>query len=328
MFASFSDRPRLLAVLVVGAILALGLGLQLLNANPAASQTAQLIAWEVNEDPGLDPDSEAWQVARSLSLPMSGQLGLYAAGGGSITSVTASAVHYHDTLYVRLEWRDSTQDEVTTRVEDFSDAAALEFPAQSASTVPSICMGQADAGVNIWHWRADSQQSALDPNLVYTNSLVDAYPPQDDDLWYPARAVGNPIADISNGPVQTLIAQAFGTLSPATEQGARGEGQYADGKWTVVFSRPFRADDPSQAEFSAGGTTDMAVALWNGSEGDRNGQKSTSAFVTLRLGGALAGDGDGDNTAIFALAIFTFVGVAALGLALAAIGYRQSRRLT
>ncbi|MCA9825532.1 MAG: hypothetical protein KC482_03795 [Dehalococcoidia bacterium] len=321
----FATHPRATSALLVLGILLAGAVLQLLNANPAASQTAELIAREVSEDPGLDPNAAVWAKAQPIDLQLSGQIGLYSAGGGSITSARAAAVHFEGAVYLRVEWDDPTMDDVTTRVEDFTDAVALEFPAKSASTVPSVCMGQADSGVNIWHWRADTQQASFDPDVVYPNAQVDEYPSRD-DLWYPARYVGNPVATTANGPIQTLIAQAFGTLSPAGAQDVAGQGSYEGGKWAVVFSRPFAAAAEDQAEFASGTTTDMAVAIWNGSEGDRNGQKSTSTFVTLRLGSALAGGGGDNDGVIIALGLAVFFGVTALGIGLALYGYADSRR--
>jgi complex iron-sulfur molybdoenzyme family reductase subunit gamma len=317
-------RPQIGAVATVAAILALAAVLQFTNVNPAASQSATLNAPQVGDDPGLDPDSAVWEDAPALDVPLSGQLGLYSAGGGSVTSLTARAVNYEGSVYVRVEWADPTQDDSTTRVDDFADGIALEFPATAAVSVPSVCMGQADSGVNIWHWRADSEATEHDPDVVYPNAMVDAYPSKD-DLWYTARAAGNPYAQVDTGPVQTLVAQAFGTLSAAEVQDVEGHGRYADGKWAVVLKRQFAGANNDQATFSESGATDMAFAIWNGSEGDRNGQKSVSPFVTLKLSAVVLAGGDEDHTAIVLTAVGLLVGLTALGIGLAWYGYRQAQ---
>jgi hypothetical protein len=182
---------------------------------------------------------------------------------------------------VRTEWADKTSDDTSTRAEDFSDAVAVEFPAQSASSVPSVCMGQADGGVNIWQWRADSDKGVASPAEAYTNALIDSYP-SDEPVFFTARAAGNPIANSAEtGPVQTLVAQLFGTLSPASTQNAQGKGVHDDGRWAVVFSREFESADPEQAVFEVGTATDIAFAVWDGSNDERNGRKSVSGFVKL-----------------------------------------------
>ena len=317
-------RRRFITIGGVIAVLLVAGVLQLASANPAESQNAVLTAYAATQDPGLDPASSEWANAVHVQVPLTAQAGTYAAGGGSIPVVSARALHFNGVLYVRVEWDDATKDETTTKVENFSDAVAVEFPAKSATSVPSICMGQAGAGVNIWQWRADSEQGLKDPADVYTNALVDAYPSKE-DVFYTARYVGNPYAMPGLGPVQTLLAQAFGTLSPAANQDVHGKGAYNNGRWAVVFARPFGGLDTDQASFGAGVKTDMAVAVWNGSEGDRNGRKSVSPFVTLSVTSANAPSGGGTNMVLVLTAIGVLVAAAAIGLGLATYGYREGR---
>ncbi len=317
-----TGRHRTLVLAAV--ILLLGAAFQFADVNPAVSQTAALTAYRSSTDPGLDPNSSAWKNAVFVQVPLTAQAGQYFAGGGSIPVVIAKALNYGNKLYVRLEWNDDTVDDSTTRVQDFADAAAVEFPARTASTVPSICMGQADAGVNIWQWRADSQVGVKDPIGVHPNAQVDLYP-STDPLLYTARAVGNPYANPNQGPIQTLIAQTFGTLAPAAVQDVKGAGVHKDGKWAVVFTREFAAADGDQARFAVGAKTDMAVAIWNGSQQDRDGHKSVSQFITLDVTAMeVTGKPGIDRTAVV-LAAVLFFGVSGLGAGLAVYGSRESR---
>jgi complex iron-sulfur molybdoenzyme family reductase subunit gamma len=313
----FPRKTIILGALVLGSAALL----QMFDINPAASQTLALTAYESNQDPGLDPASAAWRQALPVRVPLTAQTVAYAAGGGSIPTISARALHYQDRLYIRVEWSDATRDQSTTRVQDFSDAVAVEFPAVSASSVPSICMGQADSGVNIWQWRADSQAGLKDPTATYTQALVDSYPSKD-DLWYPARASDNPYANPEAGPVQTLVAHAFGTLSPANTQDVKGNGVYENGTWAVVFERQLTGADADQATFATSGKTDVAFAAWNGSQGDRNGRKAVSQFVTLSLAGPSSVAVKGHESWTFIIAIGLLVGMTAIGIGLAAIGVR------
>ncbi len=306
---------------LVAVLLCAGL-LQLANANPAASQTLTLTAWQASEDPGLDPNHELWSRTQFVQAPLTAQAGSYAAGGGSIPVVWARALHYNNTLYVRLEWEDSTQDGSALKVEQFADAAAVEFPAKSATSVPAVCMGQADMGVNIWQWRADSLGN---PNELYANSVVDTYP-STDDLFYTARAAGNPYANPKQGPVQNLVAVAFGTLSPAATQDVQGQGAYSNGRWSVVFSRPFTGASEDLAAFTAGTSTDIAFAVWNGSEGDRNGRKSVSSFLTLNVSGAAIPEPEGSDWLVLALAAGALLVIGGGGIGLGLYGLREGKR--
>lgn len=317
-----SRRMRTLAT-AAGILVAAGT-LQFFDANPAASQTLRLTAYESGADPGLDPNHRAWSDAIAVQVPLTSQPGAYPTGGGSIPLVTAKAVHVGNRLLLRVEWQDATKDESTTRVEDFADAVALEFPSTVGTSVPAICMGQADAGVNIWHWRADSQAGLKDPTEVYTAALVDMYPSRD-TLFYTARAAGNPYADPEAGPVQTLVSKTFGTLTPAATQDVQGKGVYKDGAWAVVFERTYNGADGDQASFADGARTDMAFAVWNGSEGDRNGRKSVSQFVQLSIADSAAPGSDAANRVTILIALGLLLGLSGLGVGLATVAGRKGQ---
>ncbi len=311
-------------VLGIASVLALAAVLQFTNTNPAVSQTLYLTAYESAKDPGLDPTDGAWKDAVAVRVPLTAQRGSYAAGG-SVATVSAKALHYNDTLYVRVEWKDTSKDESTTRVEDFSDAVALEFPSKTASTVPSVCMGQADAGVNIWHWRADSDAGLRDPVEIYTAASVDGYP-STDALFYTARAAGNPYANPDLGAVQTLVSQAFGQLTTSTVQDVTGKGVWENDTWAVVFARPYTSEGPEHAGFSSGARTDVAFAVWDGSQDERNGMKAASQFITLSIAGAKAPGGGGFSATWAILGAVMLVGLSALGIGLGVYGYREGKR--
>lgn len=276
--------PRLALAAAVVAVLGVAVGLRLTETNLAAAQTPVLTAQRVDTDPGLDPSAAVWAGAPPTEVVLTAQRITFPAGG-SVPMVEARALHHDETLYVRLTWTDETLNDRSFATEDFSDAVAIEFPADAASSVPSVCMGQADAGVNIWYWRADSETgipaTAAD---AQPNALVDLYP-SEDDLFYPARAAGNPIA-LADGSVQNLVAQAFGSLAPAVDQTVTGSGAHADGAWSVVIARPFAGSTEDEASFAVGSTTDVAFAVWDGANQERNGQKSVSQFLRLELSDA------------------------------------------
>lgn len=309
------------AVIAVVAALIVAAALHVTNTNPAVSQTQNLTAIEVGQDPGLDPDAAVWDRVGSVQVPLSAQRSAYIIGGSAKT-VQAQAVQHKGRIYVRLAWDDPTNDDATVRVEDFADAAAIEFPADGAASIPSICMGQANAAVNIWHWRADSNAGLLDPTEVYTSASVDGYP-STETLFYTAREAGNPFANPDLGSVQTLVSRAFGELTTLEEQDVEGFGRHDGSGWAVVFARPFEAPTAGHAAFSTSTTMDLAFAVWDGSEDERNGRKSVSQFVTLSITGTGALGGDGTNWVAIGLAIALLLGMTAAGFGLATYGYRK-----
>lgn len=253
--------------------------LRVTDANPAMAQTQRIGAWHVDSQPVMDGFAPEWQSIVPIFLPTTSQQVAPPMGGGATERVAVRAVHWEDRLYVMLEWADGTADWASARAEDFTDAVAVQFPAEAASTVPAICMGQADQAVNIWQWRADLAHEA--PGLP-EDAYVDSYQ-FTDDLYFPAREAGNPIAQLERPGASNLLAGGFGTLEATDFGGLEGEGRHLDGRWAVVFSRPLMSQGVMQPDFDGASAMDVAVAVWDGSQDERNGIKSVSAFTQLTV---------------------------------------------
>ncbi len=318
------QRRRVQVMVLLGLALAVAAFMNSFDLDIAASQTTQLKSTGVADDPGLDPSASIWKKAGSINVPLTAQGLTYPLGGGGIKKVTLRALNTEEKLFVRVEWSDSSQDDELASLDDLSDAVALEFPAKSSVSTPSICMGQADGAVNIWHWRAVLEGTK---RPAWRESRPNGY--VDDDPWqrveprlkFPAEYVGNIIA-AGNGPVTDLTAEAFGTLSPTANQLTSGAGRWEHGRWAVVFQRDLGVSAGDEASLGRGVSTDMAVAVWDGSNGDRNGQKSVSQFVKLTVPAELelAGEDDAVGTVLL-------VGGIVIALALAgAVGYWVVRR--
>lgn len=264
------------SVLILALVL-VAVALRVTDANPALAQTQTIGAWRVTSQPSMDGSAPDWQSILPVFLPTTAQQVTPPMGGGAVERVAVRAVHWEEDLYVMLEWADSTPDYLSDRYEAFSDAAAIQFPAEAGSAVPFICMGQADQAVNLWHWRSDQQEDA--PGLP-ADGYADLYP-STDDLYFPARAAGNPLSQLDRSAVRNLVAGGFGTLT-ATDQGElEGQGLYSDGRWMVVYTRPFDASGALQPTFGGEQPIDVAFAVWDGSKGERDGIKSVSSFTQL-----------------------------------------------
>jgi complex iron-sulfur molybdoenzyme family reductase subunit gamma len=301
------------AVFVIASVL------RVADANPAIAQTPLIGAFRVTEDPGLDGTGAIWQGVPAMWLAMTPQQVTPPMGGGDVTRVAVRALNWNNQLFVMLEWADPTPDLGSARPEDYSDAVAVQFPAVAGTAVPAICMGQADQAVNIWQWRADSQQGV--PSQP-ASGYVDLYP-STDDLYYPARAAGNPMAAVS-GPVQNLVAGGFGTLTPAASQVVIGNGVYRNGAWAVVMSRSLASPDALQPDLSGASPIDTAFAVWDGGKGNRNGIKSVSVFVQMQVTNELAAGITGARSTTILVAAF---GVILAGLVIGLVlGLRRSWR--
>jgi hypothetical protein len=191
-----------------------------------------------------------------------------------------------------VEWEDGSADWSLSRQTEFPDAVAVQFPVTAGETVPAFCMGDPNAPVNIWQWKAawqaDIEQGYLDVQDSYPNIQVDLYPFEKEEAFYPARAVGNVFAQPDRStPVDNLLAGSFGTLTQAPDQVVQGTGEWHDGLWRVLFARNLTVDG-DYSQFAEGESTNTAFAVWDGTAGERDGMKSVSQFLTLDVSPEIA----------------------------------------
>jgi hypothetical protein len=257
----------------------------------ASSQAISIVARQTKEKVPLnDPLASVWDGVTPVQIPLSAQGAVVPIGGGSIRAVSVRSLTDGKRMYFRLEWDDQTKNTSAFAPQEFRDAAAIEFPANGASTTPSFCMGQANSNVNIWQWKGD-WQADIDQGFVsvphaYPNAEADLYPFHDDVTFYPGRAVGNPFSQTNRkSPVQDLVAAGFGTLTGADAQSVEGKGIWQGGRWYVLFARDMNMgfDREFYVPFGAGQTTNVAFAVWDGANSERDGLKSVSSFADLQI---------------------------------------------
>lgn len=197
-------------------------------------------------------------------------------------------------IVFRLRWTDATLDDVTAPGR-FSDAVAVQLPAETAPQIPAPQMGEEGRPVAIVYWSAvfqaavDGRKDAI--QALYPYAAVDHYPSEAAPLkpgspaqlamekrYAPARALGNTMAGPRTVPVQDLVAEGPGTVRPADKTVSEGSGKYSEQGWTVVLKRPL----PSGVQ--PGGRTQIALAVWDGSREEVGARKMRTAWIPLALG--------------------------------------------
>jgi hypothetical protein len=245
--------------------------------------------------PVNDPWSAAWEAVRPVEITLSGQaVAPPRLLTPNLAAVRARALLDGERLAVLLEWTDATLDEDVLDVGRFADQAAIQFALGSGT---SVCMGQQAGALNIWLWKADWAADLVarrDIEQRFPNSSQDEHLPPElaegaglgADGFVTGRVAGNPrSALVHPSSVEDLVAAGFGTLTPEPpeRQDVGGASSYRDGTWRVVMSRRLDNGDPSDAALEAGRSLVVAFALWDGAKGDRNGQKSVSAWLSLLI---------------------------------------------
>lgn len=292
-------RSRLLLI----SLLAFAALLTLLKIPVASSQGVTITAAQVDGALPMDDVGAAiWEEATAVSIPLSAQIvarPLFP--DANVKAVGVRALYNNEQIAFLVEWEDETMDDTAVRVQDFADAVAIQFPLVEGQ--PFFCMGQQGGNVNIWHWKADWQAGLTarqDVDDVYPDMYVDGYTFADteagaaapvssyEDINYiPAMAADNLFASAAYAsPVEDLIAGSFGSLTSqsAEMQNVLGHGEFADGKWRVIFSRDLQSPAAEDAQFENNQVYQIAFAAWDGANEERNGQKSTSQWISLQLG--------------------------------------------
>ncbi len=211
----------------------------------------------------------------------------------STQEVQVQAVTDGKEIAFRIEWTDDSPNDLPGPAR-FMDGVAVQLPAKIDVNVPAPQMGETGKTVEIAYWRADWQAivdgRADEVTSIYPNAKPDHYPfnakslesnpdarKQAELRYSPARSLGNGREGPRSQPVEDLIAEGPGTLSPGPNQFSKGKGARNGSGWAVVITRPLPAgltkESPSQ----------IAFAVWQGAHGETGARKMRTGWVNLLL---------------------------------------------
>jgi hypothetical protein len=212
----------------------------------------------------------------------------------STTRLHARVVTDGERMAFRLEWDDATGNEIPI-TGMFPDACAVQLPRESGPDLPAPQMGETGRLVEITYWRA-SWQAEVDGELtddirsLYPNAKPDHYPyqaqslePESDEQkemelrYAPAEAVGNAMAGPRTQPVQDLLAEGPGTLTPAEQQVSTGSGARTTEGWQVMMVRP------APSWLARGAQSQVAFAVWDGEADETGARKMRSVWIPFAV---------------------------------------------
>lgn len=245
-----------------------------------------------------DPAAAYWASVPEVNVSLIGQPMVVPRPSTTTTSnLKVKVVHDGKRIAFRLQWADPEKSEAG-RLGQFSDAAAIQFPAAVADFPPPVMMGAKGLPVHIFHWRAQYQRDREvgKPTVkdLYPNGSIDIYPMEfpnaeanqgltakDQEKFSPATAEGNPQAYSKTG-VDEIIAEGFSTSQVKEGHSSSGTGAWKDGAWSLVISRPLAIEGGST--LTLGGKSWAAFAVWQGGQGEVGSRKClTMAWSTLTL---------------------------------------------
>jgi DMSO reductase family type II enzyme heme b subunit len=283
---------RLVIVLIASQCLA-----SACSRGPAVNTAEVRAVRATGELPALDPQSPKWnevpQHPAKLMVQDVTEPRLTVPG---VDLVNVRAVHDGASIVFRLEWVDAASDLIPD-VGRGSDAAAVQFPLQPGADVPDAAMGEKGKGVQIAYWKSVWQDDAARAGsgkdrvaTLYPNATTDHYPSQAggeaqqemERRYAPAHAAGNPLLTARNGAVQEIVAEGFGSVTPAPAQKATGRGVWAGGKWLATIARPLN-EGAGAANLQPGQRTYVAFAVWDGAQRHTGARKMRSGWIPLVL---------------------------------------------
>ncbi len=243
-------------------------------------------------------DSAAWQAAPAVAIRTMPLWWRDDADPG----LSVQAVHDGKSISLRLSWADGQADRHATRTEDFKDAVAVEL--FRGGSEPFFGMGAAGAPIDMWFWDAD-RQSPIDVEQTNPDIVVDDYPFDETavasaeydrpgtrtaaqpPVSLPAVAAGNQIVPRRGESAASSLETAGPgsvTFRPVKSQLVKAQGQWADGRWTVLMTRALTVRSPSGGiSLEPGAKASVAFAIWDGRLRDRDGKKLVSIWQDLEL---------------------------------------------
>ena len=210
---------------------------------PLDSVGGAIVAKEVSDLP-LDPDDTMWREAAVNEISLYPQKSVRPASQkADIQRVRIQALHNEEELALRLEWTDETPAEKRD-IGQFVDGVAIQWPVNYGTGVSLPYVGMGHKDNPVALW-----------------------------FWR------------SDGKTETLAAEGFGTLTSQSSDGVQARGEWKDGTWRVVFKRAMKSEGEHYVGLNPDdqGLVPLALAVWNGEKGQRNGRKQLSAWRILYL---------------------------------------------
>ena len=173
----------------------------------------------------------------------------------STREVSIRAVKNRNEIVILLEWNDKTKDGNFEHSSLYVDRAALMFPVKVDSEPPSITMGEPGVPVNIWQWKSIGGEKGQ-PGVKEQKGLV-------------------------YQTIEDLNAEGYSTLTYQSQQNVKGTALWKNNKWRLIFKRDLIVTDLNDVQLRQ--SVLMAVAVWNGSNRELNGQKGLAGWMLLQF---------------------------------------------
>ncbi len=244
---------------------------------------------------GITMEDPRWKAAVETPITLAKQLiALPKSENDGVTEIRIKALYNESWTAFLLTWDDPTPDHLA-RIGKYSDSIAIQFPGVPGD-LPDSAMGGAPGSarpVVIHQWKAVWQEAEAGNiegiRTFYPNTWSDIYifeMAKDDTAravmertFTTSVAAENPLAHHGTA-VRDLESVGFGSVEFAAEQTSAGYGQWENGQWRVIISRPIARDrgalDTSRLFYAA-------FAVWDGSRLEVGARKMQSSWFPIQF---------------------------------------------
>jgi DMSO reductase family type II enzyme heme b subunit len=91
----------------------------------------------------------------------------------------------------------------------------------------------------------------------------------------------HPDSPLAYQTIEDLNAEGFSTLTDQDWQDVKGLAVWKNNKWRLILNRTLTNSHDNDVQFKS--SVLMAIAVWNGSNKELNGQKGIAGWLLLKL---------------------------------------------
>ena len=236
-------------------------------------------AQNVKQDLPLDPNADIWKTVQGLVVELTGQVHVAPRNQNpTVDIVQVKALYNENELALRLQWDDRTANTThedtpqtkameaakfgqtypvlyppSVRLKNLRDGVAVQWPVKISDgpIKPHFMQGDAGHPVNLWHWKADWQESSGHATPVEEEN-VKGY-------------------------------QVAPQAQPTKNQDVQGKGVFEDGQWTVVLKRALQTNDSHDIQLKLGRLIPLAFHVWDGANEEVGLRRTISSWYFILL---------------------------------------------
>ncbi|MBE7412884.1 MAG: ethylbenzene dehydrogenase-related protein [Leptospiraceae bacterium] len=237
-----------------------------------AQYTVKFIKVDTKYSEKPEPSAGFWKDVTPIKINLSAQqMTQPTLKESTVANLTFRSVHNNDTIFVLLEWGDSTRDS-SLETEKMTDACAIQFPIKEM-TKTSPFMGSKNSPVAIGQWKAvwqtDVEKGFQRIKDIYPNTWV-----ENTDKFGQNTALlskNQASRDDRTTPSQLAIAEGFGSLALQPTTDLKSWGVWEKNTWKVGFAMKMKSE---KLKLESGKVTGISFAIWEGGKGNVGSRKN------------------------------------------------------